>query len=109
MWASNTLIPLKVSRLPILLTSVYRNEAGVGEGVKLSPRSRSELYITTKWSGYAPIKQSMAESLEKLGIGHVDLYLIHNPRITNGDIEGTWKEFEEVHKAGHTRSIGVSK
>lgn len=88
---------------------MYRNEAGVGQGLKLSTRHRSELYITTKWSGWAPIKQSISESLEKLAVDHVDLYLIHNPRITNGDIEGTWKELEEVYKAGQAKSIGVSK
>lgn len=75
----------------------------------MSSRARSELFVTTKWSGWAPIKQSISDSLEKLGVDHVDLYLIHNPRITNGDIEGTWKQFEEVHKEGQTKSIGVSK
>lgn len=88
---------------------MYRNEAEVGKGIKQSGLSRSDIYLTTKWSGYSSIKQSIRESLEKLGVEHVDLYLIHNPRITNGDIEGTWKEMEQVHKEGQAKSIGVSK
>lgn len=88
---------------------MYRNEAGVGRGLKQSALPRSDLYLTTKWSGWAPIQQSIHESLEKLGVDYVDLYLIHNPRITGGDIEGKWKEFEQVHKQGLAKSIGVSK
>ena len=88
---------------------MYRNETEVGKGIKQSGLARKDIWITTKWSGYAPIKQSIRESLEKLGLEYVDLYLIHNPRITNGDIEGTWKEMEQLHKEGLSKSIGVSK
>lgn len=88
---------------------MYRNEAGVGKGIAQSALPRSSLYLTTKWSGYAPIAQSIDESLSKLGVEYVDLYLIHNPRITSGDIEGTWKEMEKVYKDGKAKSIGVSK
>jgi diketogulonate reductase-like aldo/keto reductase len=80
---------------------VYRNEAGVGKGISQSDLPRSSLYITTKWSGMAPIPQSIDESLERLGVKHVDF--------TNGDIEGTWREMEQVLKDGKTKSIGVSK
>lgn len=40
---------------------------------------------------------------------HVDLYLIHHPRVTQGDIPGAWKQMEELHKEGKVKSIGVSK
>lgn len=90
---------------------MYRNEEEVGQALKESGLSRADVWITTKWSGVdgkSP-RQSMEESLEKLGVDYVDLYLIHHPRLTNGDIEGTWKQMEELKKLGLTKSIGVSK
>ncbi len=95
-----------------LLTAVaYRNEEEVGQALKESGLSRKEIWITTKWSGTdgkGP-EQSMRESLEKLGVDYVDLYLIHSPRLCNGDIEGYWKNMEQLHKHGYAKSIGVSK
>lgn len=88
---------------------MYGNEKEVGQGIKESGLGRKDIWITTKWSGYAPIKQSIQESLEKLGVEYVDLYLIHNSRICNGDIKGAWAQFEEVYKLGYAKSIGVSK
>lgn len=88
---------------------MYRNEAGVGAALAHTDTPRSHLWVTTKWSGYASIPQSIDESLEKLKLDYVDLYLIHNDRITGGDIEGTWKEMEKVYKDGKAKSIGVSK
>lgn len=88
---------------------MYKNEDGVGKGIAQAALPRSSLYITTKWSGYASIPQSIDDSLMKLGVKYVDLYLIHNPRITEGDIEGAWKQMEDVLKSGKAKSIGVSK
>ncbi|WWC57732.1 uncharacterized protein I303_100266 [Kwoniella dejecticola CBS 10117] len=89
---------------------VYRNEEEVGQAIKESGLARKDLWITTKWSGVDdkdPLT-SVKESLEKLGIDYIDLYLIHHPRLTKGDIPGTWKKMEELHKAGYVKSIGVS-
>ncbi|WWC67196.1 uncharacterized protein I206_101103 [Kwoniella pini CBS 10737] len=89
---------------------VYRNEEEVGQAIKESGLSRKDLWITTKWSGVDdkdPLT-SVKESLEKLGIEYIDLYLIHHPRLTKGDIPGTWKKLEELQKAGYVKSIGVS-
>lgn len=89
---------------------VYRNEEEVGQAIKESGLSRKELWVTTKWSGVdgkGP-KQSCKESLEKLGLDHVDLYLIHSPRLCMGDIPGAWKQMEELKKEGFCKSIGVS-
>ncbi|KAK8844535.1 hypothetical protein IAR55_006382 [Kwoniella newhampshirensis] len=89
---------------------VYRNEEEVGQAFKESGLSRKDVWITTKWSGVdgkGP-RQSCEESLAKLGIQYLDLYLIHSPRLCNGDIEGTWKEFELLKKEGLVKSIGVS-
>ncbi|WOO79984.1 NADPH-dependent conjugated polyketone reductase C1 [Vanrija pseudolonga] len=88
----------------------YGNEREVGQALKESGLSRKDVYITTKWSGTdgkGP-RQSIEESLEKLGVDHVDLYLIHHPRLTGGDIPGIWKQFEQFVKEGKTKSIGVS-
>ena len=90
---------------------VYYNEEEVGQAIKESGLARSELWVTTKWSGVEDKSpgQSIDESLEKLGLDYVDLYLIHSPRLAKGDIPGTWKQIEEIHKAGKAKSIGVSK
>lgn len=65
--------------------------------------------MTTKWSGRKPIAQSIADSLEWLGVDSVDLYLIHNPRWAGDDLVGAWEEMERVKKEGKAKSIGVSK
>lgn len=88
----------------------YRNEEEVGQAIKESGLSRKELWITTKWSGTddKDPKQSCEESLAKLGIEYIDLYLIHHPRLCKGDIEGAWKQMEQLKKLGYVKSIGVS-
>ncbi|ORY23710.1 NADP-dependent oxidoreductase domain-containing protein [Naematelia encephala] len=88
----------------------YRNEEEVGQAIKESGLARKELWITTKWSGTddkGPA-QSCSESLEKIGIEYIDLYLIHSPRLCKGDIPGTWKQMEQLYKEGKVKSIGVS-
>ncbi|OWT40271.1 oxidoreductase [Cryptococcus neoformans Bt1] len=89
---------------------VYYNEEEVGQAIKESGLSRNELWVTTKWSGIDEkgARQSIGESLEKLGLEYLDLYLIHSPRVTKGDIKGAWKELEALQKEGKTKSIGVS-
>ncbi|WRT63344.1 uncharacterized protein IL334_000249 [Kwoniella shivajii] len=89
---------------------VYRNEEEVGKAFKESGLSRKDVWITTKWSGVddKDPKTSVEESLSKLGIDYIDLYLIHHPRLCKGDIEGTWKKMEELKKLGYVKSLGVS-
>lgn len=89
---------------------VYGNETEVGQGLKESGLARKEFWVTTKWSFAAtPCLQSCKESLGKLGLEYVDLYLIHHPRVCNGDVVGAWKQMEEVHRLGLAKHIGVSK
>ncbi len=90
---------------------MYRNEEEVGIALKESGLSRKEVWITTKWSGMdgKGCRQSCEESLSKIGIDYIDLYLIHSVSVCQGDIERAWKEMEGLVKEGLVKSIGVSK
>jgi len=88
---------------------VYGNEEAVGAGIKKSGIRREELFVTSKlWvddSGYENSKKAFQTSLSKLGLGYLDLYLIHRPR---GDVKGSWKAMEELYGEGKIKAIGVS-
>lgn len=87
----------------------YMNEQAVGNAVKNSGIERKELFITTKlWvqdHGYENTKKSFQESLDRLQLDYLDLYLIHQPY---GDIHGSWRAMEELYEAGKIRAIGVA-
>lgn len=87
----------------------YMNEEAVGKAIKSSSVSREELFITTKlWiksDGYAETKKAFENSLKKLQLDYLDLYLIHQPY---GDVYGEWRAMEELYKEGKVRAIGVS-
>ncbi|KAL1950687.1 hypothetical protein VTO73DRAFT_5811 [Trametes versicolor] len=85
----------------------YGTEDSVGRAIHDSALDRSELYITTKWSGLSTIPEAIDNSLSKLGLKQVDLYLIHNPAMIN-DLEEDWRSFEKIKEAGLSKSIGVS-
>ena len=96
----------------------YGNEEGVGLGIRQSGVPREELFITTKlWNdkhSYALAKSSFEESLRKLGLDYVDLFLIHwpNPLSVRSHWEQanaeTWRAMEELYDEGKIRAIGVS-
>jgi 2,5-diketo-D-gluconate reductase A len=87
----------------------YMNEEAVGKAIKHSSVKREELFITTKlWiqsNGYEGTKKAFENSLKKLGLEYLDLYLIHQPF---GDVYGEWRAMEELYKEGKVRAIGVS-
>lgn len=87
----------------------YGNEEAVGQAIKKSGVPREELFITTKlWiqsNGYEGTKQSFANSLKRLQLDYLDLYLIHQPL---GDVYGAWRAMEELYTEGKIRAIGVS-
>lgn len=89
--------------------TVYGNEEAVGAGIKKSGIDRKKLFITSKlWvddSGYDKGKAAFQTSLDKLGLDYLDLYLIHRPR---GDVKGSWKAMEDLHKEGKIKAIGIS-
>jgi 2,5-diketo-D-gluconate reductase A len=87
----------------------YQNEEAVGRGIKQSGVARGKLFITTKlWiqsNGYEGTLKSFENSLKRLQLDYIDLYLIHQPF---GDVYGEWRAMEELHQQGKVRAIGVS-
>jgi len=87
----------------------YLNEDAVGKGIKRSGVPREELFITTKlWvqdTGYEATKKAFKNSLKRLQLEYLDLYLIHQPY---GDVHGSWRAMEELYREGKVRAIGVS-
>ncbi|RLL69602.1 aldo/keto reductase [Streptomyces sp. Z26] len=92
--------------------AIYGNEKGTGRALATAGVPRSELFVTTKlWNadqGYDSTLRAFDTSLDKLGLDHVDLYLIHWPRPAVGKYVDTWKAFEKIHADGRARAIGVS-
>ncbi|WAH99072.1 aldo/keto reductase [Arthrobacter sp. MMS18-M83] len=91
----------------------YLNEEAVGLAIKNSGIARDELFITTKlWVQHAPTgsvqeetKRAFENSLRRLGLDYLDLYLIHQPL---GDYYSEWRAMQKLHKDGLARAIGVS-
>ncbi len=92
--------------------AIYGNEAEVGEGIRAAGIVREDLFITTKlWNeeqGYNSTLRAFDESLERLGLDYVDLYLIHWPSPQRGLYVETWKAFVRLKEQGLVRSVGVS-
>jgi len=91
---------------------MYRNEKEVGEGIAQSGIPREEVFITTKLNndlhGHDNAVTGLDDSLERLGTGYVDLFLIHWPLPHLDLYVETWKAFEELARDGKARAIGVS-
>ena len=87
----------------------YGNEEAVGHAIKSSGIPREELFVTTKlWvqdAGEENTLRAFDASLERLGLDHLDLYLIHQPY---GDYYSEWRAMEQIHREGRARAIGVS-
>ncbi|MGL4523767.1 MAG: aldo/keto reductase [Bacilli bacterium] len=92
--------------------AIYGNEVGVGAAIAASNVPREELFITTKvWNdaqGYDATIAACEESLKKLGLDYVDLYLIHWPVPKEDAYIETYKALEALQKAGKVKSIGVA-
>lgn len=90
--------------------SSYGNEEAVGRGILASGVPREELFVTTKlWiqatSGEEVVKRAFDASAQRLGLDHLDLYLIHQPF---GDYYSAWRAMEQLHREGVIKAIGVS-
>lgn len=111
---------LKAGYRHIDTAAIYQNEESVGQAIKDSGVPREDLFVTTKlWNSqqtYEQARQAFAESLEKLGLDYLDLYLIHWPnpkplrendqwKIRNAEV---WRAMEDLYQEGKIRAIGVS-
>ncbi|MEU6440269.1 aldo/keto reductase [Streptomyces sp. NPDC047046] len=90
--------------------AAYGNEEAVGRALRSSGIPREELFVTTKlWVQDAPAqdntRRACETSLTKLGLDHLDLYLMHQPF---GDVYGQWRAMEALDREGLTRAIGVA-
>ncbi|MEY7979427.1 aldo/keto reductase [Streptomyces pilosus] len=92
--------------------AIYGNEEGTGRALARSGVPREDLFVTTKlWNsdqGYDSTLRAFDTSLSKLGLDHVDLYLIHWPTPARGRYVDTYKAFEKLYADGRVRAIGVS-
>lgn len=91
---------------------MYRNEEGVGRGVRASGIDRSEIFVTTKlsqrWHGFDEAQQAFENSSRRLGLGPIDLFLIHWPNPEMDRYVDAWRGMIELLSAGKVRAIGVS-
>jgi len=93
--------------------AVYQNEEEVGQAIRESNLERNEIFITTKLRrsdavGYQETLDRCNESLKRLGLDYVDLYLVHAPPENQNCRKEVWQAMEEILESGKARSIGVS-
>lgn len=90
--------------------TLYGNEKPIGKALRESGISRDELFVTTKLWGsdilQGRVTEAFEESMQKLDVGFVDLYLVHWP--VKGKIVEAWHEMEKIYASGAVRAIGVS-
>lgn len=88
--------------------AAYQNEEAVGKAIKRSGIDRKDLFISSKlWvtgASYEGAKRSFNDSLKRLGLDYLDLYVIHQPF---GDYYGAWRALTELYQAGKIKAIGV--
>ena len=91
---------------------MYRNEEGVGRGLRAGGVERGELFITTKlsqrWHGYQEAQEAFAISCRRLGLDYLDLFLIHWPNPSLGRFVDAWRGMIELLQQERVRAIGVS-
>ena len=89
---------------------IYNNERGVGHAIRSCGIPREDLFITTKvWNEdirRGRVAAAFDESLDRLGLEYLDLYLVHWP--IAGRIVSTWRDMEALLRSGRVRAIGVS-
>ncbi len=115
---SSVLTALEAGYRHIDTAQIYGNEESVGKAIKESGIPRNELFITTKlWNDkhtYDLTKSSFKESLEKLGLDYLDLFLIHwpNPKMFRDSWQEanaeSWRAMEDLYAEGLIRAIGIS-
>lgn len=105
---------IKAGYRSIDTAAIYENEKAVGEGIRAGIKeagiTREDLFVTSKvWNadqGYETTLAAYEESLNKLGLDYLDLYLVHWP--VEGKYKETWQALETLYKENRVRAIGVS-
>jgi diketogulonate reductase-like aldo/keto reductase len=111
----------KIGYRHIDTAQAYKNESGVGEGIRASGVNRAEIFVTTKLAAeiksYPEAVVSIDESLKTLGLDYIDLMIIHSPKPWAKFLESetyfqgnqeAWSALEKAYKAGKLRAIGLS-
>jgi 2,5-diketo-D-gluconate reductase A len=92
--------------------AMYRNEEGTGRALRAAGLDRDELFVTTKLDNpehrSGDVERAFEQSLARLGLDQVDLYLIHWPLPARDRYVATWRTFEKFVEDGRARAIGVS-
>lgn len=100
---------LKAGYKAIDTAALYGNEAEVGKVVRSGVVPREDVFVTSKvWIdklNYDDTHKAFDNSMERLGLDYVDLYLVHWPV---NDWKGSWKALQEIYKDGRAKAIGVS-
>jgi 2,5-diketo-D-gluconate reductase A len=103
---------LKTGYRSIDTAALYRNEVPTGRAIQDSGLGRSEVFVTTKvWNdaqGYDATLGAFDQSMRRLGLDYLDLYLIHWPTPKRNRYADTWRALERLQADGRVRSIGVS-
>ena len=90
----------------------YRNERGVGRGIRAGGVDRDEVFVTTKfnkrWHGEEAVHDAFTNSAERLGLEQIDLLLIHWPNPQQDRYVDAWRGMIKLLDAGKVRAIGVS-
>ena len=92
---------------PLIGRLDYENEEFVGAAIRESGLPREDLWMTDKYSAHDDdVQGAVRTSLRKLGLAHLDLYLVHDPSsIENDDVEGLWGRMVEIHEAGLAKCV----
>ncbi|HXS57159.1 MAG TPA: aldo/keto reductase [Hanamia sp.] len=111
----------KIGYRHIDTAQAYKNESGVGEGIRASGVNRAEIFVTTKLAAeiksYPEAVISIDQSLKTLGLDYIDLMIIHSPKPWAKFLESetyfegnrdAWSALEGAYKAGKLRAIGLS-
>lgn len=113
---------VKIGYRHVDTAQAYRNEHGVGEGIRICGIDRKDIFITSKVAAehksYEEAAAGIDETLKKLGLDYIDMMIIHSPQpwmevnqSENRYVEGNrqaWKALEDAYKSGKIRAIGVS-